>query len=82
MAASDAGLQLGAGRVTTRDTRRGHQVPPVTQEVMSWGHGVCPGTGSSLGDYENHDGDCHRPWAQHLGNADEVMGDQGTGSCC
>ena len=82
MAASDAGLQSGAGRITTRDAGQGHQVPPVTPEVVSWGHGVRPGTGSSLGDYENHEKDCHGPWAQHLGNADEVMGDRGTGSCC
>lgn len=49
------------------------------------GHRARTGTGSSLGDYESHEGNCHGPGGrqgQHLGNADEVMGDQGMGSSC
>lgn len=37
------------------------------------------GTGSSLGDYESHSRGLEGDKSQHLRNADEVMGNQGTG---
>lgn len=55
VAASDADLKSGAGRVATTAAKRGHQVPPVTQEVASNGP-LGLGTGSSLGNCENQAG--------------------------